>query len=283
MITSANELVSPVGLIAGNGNFPLEFARSAKDKNLQVFAVAHKGETKPELEGMVSSCAWLKVGQLGKLIKFFKSKGVKQVTFAGGIKKARLFRELSPDLKAITLLAKLKYFGDDKLLRAIAAEIENSGISVFSASLVLEKALAPRGLIAGRELTAEERRDALIGWGAAKSLGSLDIGQTVCVVRGVITAVEAVEGTDAAIKRSFDLVGSAGVVVKTCKPNQDQRMDLPAIGADTIKTLADAKGTALIVEADKTLLFEPEAVRQGAQRAKLALLGVSSEQDLDIQ
>ncbi len=280
MITSAAELVSPVGLVAGNGSFPLEFARSAKQKNLKVVAVAHKGETDPELESLVASCEWLKVGQLGKLIRALQRQGVKQVAFAGGIKKARLFKDISLDLRAIALLAKLKVFGDDKLLRAIAAELERSGIGVFSASLVLDKLLAPRGLLATRDLSPSERSDALVGWRAAKSIGELDIGQTVCVVRGVVTAVEALEGTDMAIRRSFELVGSAGVVVKTCKPNQDQRMDLPAIGPNTIESLASAKATALIIEAGKTLMFEPELVRQSAQKNSIAILGAESEIDL---
>ena len=274
------ELSSPLGLIAGNGIFPLEFARSARARGLEVVAVAHRGETSPELEGLVSSCTWVRVGQLGKVISVLRRAGVRQAAFAGGITRVRLFGGVKLDLRGLALVARVRSIRDDVILRGIAGELEQSGIAVFSASVLLERSVPAGGLLTRRALTAEERRSALIGWEAARLTGSLDIGQAVIVKDGVVVAIEAVEGTDRAIRRAGELAGAGCVVVKVCKPQQDLRLDLPTIGCGTIESMRTAGASALVVEAGRTLLLEPDETVRAADGAKISIFAAADEDAL---
>ena len=226
-----------IGLIAGNGDFPLAFARAAKQKGLQVIAVAHEGETLPELEQLVDGIFWIKVGQLGKLIRIFKDNHVSDVLMAGGIKKTRLFSGGMPDLRGMALLARMIHKKDDSLLRAVAQELESEGITVRESTLYLDNLIAKPGILTKRKPTREEERDIEFGWQMAKEIGRLDIGQTIVVKDQAVLAVEAIEGTDEAIKRGGRLCREGAVVVKICKPQQDLRFDLPAIGPETMKSM----------------------------------------------
>lgn len=274
------QLKSPIGLVAGNGSFPLEFARSARKRGLAVVAVAHLGETEPAIEPLVEKCVWIKVGQLGKIIDCFKHNGVKQAAFAGGIARVKLFGGVKLDLKALTALAKVRSVKDDVVLRAVAKELESTGVSVFSASLLLTESIVRAGYLTKRQLTADEISDASIGWEAAKTMGRLDIGQTVVVAQGLIVAVEAVEGTDAAIRRAGELVNGGGVVVKVLKPQQDQRIDLPAIGPTTISVLQQASIAALVVEAEKTIILQPTEVVAQANRCGISIKAIHGPEEL---
>ncbi len=265
------QLDSPVGLIAGNGSLPFEFIESAKAKGLEVVTVAHSGETDPKIESISKSCTWIKVGQLGKIISSLKKAGVRQATFAGGINKPKLFSGLRPDLKGFLTLLKLKTSNDDTLLRGIANEIEKSGIKIFSAGLVLENSVIKKGCITKRALTESEIENANIGWQAAEAIGICDIGQTVAVNKKSIVAVEAVEGTDACLKRAFELSGKGLVVVKLCKPEQDKRFDLPAIGTETINLMNQIGATALVIRAEATIFLQPQEVIIAAEQAGIAI------------
>lgn len=274
-------LQSPMGLIAGNGAFPVEFARSAQNKGLEVVAIAHRGETDQSLEKLVSKVLWVRVGQLGKTIDFFKRLNVRQVAFAGGISRIRLFGGIRLDLKAILLLSRIKSVRDDALLRGVASEIEKNGIEVISAGEVLEHCLPKAGVLTTRAPTSTELHDAKIGWDVAKAIGGLDIGQTVVVVDGLVVSVEAVEGTDAAIQRAGDITRAGAnkkrrsfVVVKVSKPSQDLRIDLPTIGMNTISTMKKAGAGALVIEAGKTIMLDPDAVVREANQADIAILVV---------
>ena len=191
-----------IGLIAGNGSFPLAFARAAKQKGLTVIAVAHEGETLPELAQWVDSISWVKVGQLGKLIKVFKDHGVHDVLMAGGIKKTRLFDGALPDLRGMAFLARMIHKKDDSLLRAVAAELESEGITVRESTLYLDNLLAASGILTKRKPSKEEKLDIEFGWQMAKEIGKLDIGQTLVVKDQAVLAVEAIEGTDEADRKS---------------------------------------------------------------------------------
>lgn len=278
--TAVNQLQSPIGLVAGNGTFPLEFVKKAKDHNLDVVVLAHHGETDPAIEQLVDKCEWIKVGQLGKIIKALKHYRVKQVAFAGGIVRTKLFGGVKLDLKALAVLAKVRSVKDDAILRAVVRELELGGVSVFSASLLLTESIVKEGCLTKRKLTEEEISDAVIGWEAAKTMGQLDIGQTVIVAQGLIVAVEAVEGTDAAIRRAGQLVNGGGVVVKVLKPQQDQRIDLPTIGPNTINILKEAKIDALVVEADKTIILQPTEVIALSNDAGIAIRAIRNLDDL---
>jgi DUF1009 family protein len=265
-----------IGLIAGNGAFPIAFARAAKQKGLRVIAVAHEGETVPELAQWVDAIFWIKVGQLGKLITIFKEQNVTDVLMAGGIKKTRLFGGAMPDMRGLALLARMIHRKDDSLLRAVAEELESEGITVRESTLYLDNILAPAGVLTKRKPSADEQQDIAFGWHMAKEVGKLDIGQTVVVKDRAVLAVEAIEGTDEAIRRGGRLCGRGAVVVKICKPQQDLRFDLPAIGMQTIKTMQEVKASCLAVEAGKTIIFDRETIAAEADRAGIALVAVEN-------
>jgi len=279
-IIDQEQLQSPIGLVAGNGSFPIEFAINAKKAGLSVVAVAHTGETDPLLETLVSRCVWVKVGQLGKIIKILKKSGVRQAAFAGGIKRVKLFGGVKLDLRGLTLIARLKSVKDDVLLRGIAEELETSGISVFSPGVLLKESLISSGALTRRALTKQEVEDAIVGWEAAKAMGSLDIGQTVLTADGIIIAVEAVEGTDEAIKRGGKLAAGKAVVVKVCKPQQDLRLDLPTIGLKTINTLNEANVKAIVIESGKTIVLHPDEVVKLADKCGVAIYAAASVDEL---
>lgn len=270
----------PLGLIAGNGVFPLEFAKNARAAGRELVVVAHRGETNPQIEEFALHTTWIAVGQLGKLLKTFTRAGVRQVAFAGGIKKAKLFKGFSPDLCGILFLAKLRSSNDDVLLRGVTHELEVRGIKVFSASLFLQESVAQGGCLTRRMLSATERSDAAVGWEAAKGIGALDIGQTVVVKRRTVVAVEAVDGTDATIARGGSIAGPGAVVVKVAKPQQDLRVDLPTIGVETIRALHAAEVTALVIEAGKTLLLDPVNIVKEADQFGIVLFAAHSGTEL---
>ena len=272
--------MNKIGLIAGNGNFPIAFAMAAKQKGLQVIAVAHEGETLPELAQLVDAIFWVKVGQLGKIIKIFKDQGVVDVLMAGGIKKTHFFSGARPDVRGMALLAKMVHKKDDHLLRAVADELESEGIIVRESTLYLDSIIGQKGVLTKRKPTKAERRDIEFGWQMAKEIGRLDIGQTVVVKDQVILAVEAIEGTDEAIRRGGKLCGQGAVVVKVCKPQQDLRFDLPAIGIQTIKSMSEVKASCLAVEAGKTIIIERETVIKDADRAGITIIAVRDLKDV---
>jgi DUF1009 family protein len=263
-----------IGLIAGKGQFPLLFAQAARSHGVEVVAAAHRGETDPALESLVKELHWVYVGQLGKIIRIFKEAGVRRAVMAGGITRGRLFREFRPDLRALSVVRKAGAGKDDRILRAVAAELETEGITVAPSTLFLDDLLAPPGQISRRAPSKEEWQDIQFGYKIAKEIGALDIGQCVVVRRQVVAALEAIEGTDEAIRRGGKLAGPGVVVVKVSKPNQDLRFDVPAVGCDTLAVMAEVKAAALAVEAGKTLIFDRPEVLKAAARAKIAIWGI---------
>lgn len=271
------KLLDRIGLIAGNGTFPLEFVRQAKTQGIQVYVVAHYTETDPEIETLADKTLWIRVGELGKLIKFFETNALKQVAMAGGIRRPKLFGGVRPDLRAIALIARLRSVHDDVLLRGVAQELENSGIEVIAATALLDKCVPSCGLLTSRDLTEMERKNAAIGVQAVRLIGQLDIGQCVVVNQEVVVAVEAVEGTDATILRAGELSGKGSVVVKLAKPQQDLRFDLPAIGPQTIQNMQLAGATALVLGHRQTLMLEAPRVLELAQSANIAIRVIEPE------
>jgi DUF1009 family protein len=266
-----------IGLIAGNGSFPIEFAKAAKAKGLTVVAVAHEGETDRDLEQWVDALFWVKVGQLGKIIRTFKDQGVRDVLMAGGIKKTRLFSGALPDLRGAALLARMIAKKDDSILRAVAEELESEGITVRESTLFLDNLLAPAGVLTKRTPTKDEWKDIAFGWQTAKEIGKLDIGQTVVVKDLAILAVEAIEGTDEAIRRGGRLCREGAVVVKICKPQQDLRFDLPAVGLTTVGTMNEVKASCLAVEAGRTIMIQREHVLEAANAARISIVALDAE------
>jgi DUF1009 family protein len=263
-----------IGLIAGKGQFPLLFAQSARRQGFSVVAVAHKGETEPGLQDLVDEIHWIHVGQLNKLIRFFQAAGVRRAVMAGGITKGRIFRDIRPDLRALSLVRRAGVGKDDRLLRALADELAQEGITIAPSTLFLEELLATPGQLSRRRPTPEELADIKLGHEVAKELGRLDLGQCVVVRHGVVVALEAVEGTDETIRRGGTLAGPGTVVVKVSKPQQDLRFDVPAVGRDTIRVMAEVRAAVLAVEAGKTLMFNREEMLEAARRAKIAVWGL---------
>ena len=264
-----------IGLIAGNGRFPIIFAENAKKLGYTVSAVAHVGETATELEQAVDHIHWIRIGQFNKLIKALKDDGVHQAVMLGGIKKTHLFSDVRPDLRAIALFSRLKVWKDDGILRAIAKEIESEGIQICESTFGLRDILVPEGDLSKRRPTGKEREDIEFGWAMAKEIGQLDIGQCVVVKDRVVVAVEAVEGTDEAIRRGGTLARKGAVVVKRSKPQQDLRFDLPAVGPKTIEVMQEVKASVLAVEAEKTIFLDREEMIEQANRAGIAIVGIA--------
>ena len=270
---SSDNPISRIGLIAGNGRFPLLFAQSARKQGVEVLAIAHKGQTLPELGKYVNKIYWIKVGQLGKLIKILKTEKIKDAAMVGGITKTLMFSQVAPDLHALSLLAKLKTMNDDALLRAVAKEIENQGITIHESTLFLSHLLSPSGCLTKRKPNQKEIKDIEFGWKIAKEIGRLDIGQSIVVKDQVVLAVEAIEGTDETIRRAGKLGKRKGlVVIKVSKPQQDMRFDVPAIGPETINTMQAAGGRVLAIESGKTLLIDKEELIQAANKANISIV-----------
>lgn len=263
-----------LGLIAGGGRFPFLIADGARKSGLRVVAVGFRSNTDPGLPAYVDEYQELRLGQLGKLIAFFKSHGVDRVFMGGTINKAGAM-DIIPDFRGARLLLKLGGKGDDALLRAISDELASEGMPVRRAHELIPELLTPEGFLAGRRPSPEIMADVRFGWSMAKELGRLDIGQTVVVRRQVVAAVEALEGTDSAIRRGCSLAGLGAVVVKVFKPGQDERLDLPSVGLTTIETMREAGATCLAVEAGRSLFFDREQALSAASRAGIAVIGVS--------
>jgi DUF1009 family protein len=260
-----------VGLIAGNGRFPLIFARTARTEGVEVVAVAHEGETLPELNELVDSITWVKVGQLGRIISTFRQAAIEHAVMAGGIRKAALLEHFAPDERGQRFLARLGSLGDDTVLRGVAAELEGEGIRIVSSTLFLTRLLTAVGALTTQRPDDAQWADIRYGIAVAKAIGQWDIGQSVVVKSGMVLAVEAIEGTDATIERG----GRAGaVVVKVSKPHQDLRFDVPAIGPETVRVCARVRVAVLAVEAGKTLLLDKDELLHAADATGLSIVGV---------
>lgn len=266
----------PLGVIAGNGRLPLYVVRAARQRGLSLVIVAHRGETLPELDTLApGAVTWVPVGALGKIARALKAGGARRAIMAGGLGKAKLLRDFRPDLAALGVLLKARSRDDDALLRALADWFTGEGIEIVDAAPLIPELYAPAGQLGRRKPDAEERSDIERGWRLARALGALDVGQSVAVKKGATVAVEAVEGTDALIRRSGELAGRGFVLVKTSKPDQDLRFDVPTVGPATLEALAAAGGTALAVEAGRTLIIELEEARRLADKHRIAFLGVA--------
>ena len=242
------------------------FAEEAKRAGYSVIAVAHRGET--------DEATWVYVGQLGKIIRAFQTAGVTEAVMAGGIRKIKLFGNFRPDLRGARFLAKAKSREDDALLRGIADELADDGIQILESTLCLSHIISTPGVLTRRAPRRGEWDDIRLGYQTAKEVGRLGIGQTVVVKNQVIVAVEAVEGTDAAIQRGGALAKAGCVVVKVSKPQQDLRFDVPAVGLDTVRCLHEVDAAVLAVEAGKTILLDKENLLRQADCYGISVVGV---------
>jgi DUF1009 family protein len=265
--------VERIGLIAGNGQLPFLFAREARARGLEVITVAHRGETDPALEAEVAAFTWVRLGQVDRIVKAFRSAGVARAAMAGGIGRVKALKEARPDLGAVRIISRIRSFRDDTLLRAIADYFEAQGITIVAPTDYLREVLCPAGHLAGPVPSEVQARDVALGVEVATLLGKADVGQTVVVRGGHVLALEAVEGTDEAIRRGGRLGGAGAVVVKRCKPGQDERFDLPTVGPRTLEVMAEVGARVLALEAGRTILLDVSALFAGARARGITLMG----------
>ena len=265
--------VNKLGLIAGNGVFPLEVARAARERGIEVVAVAHLNESDRALDSVIDEVTWIKVGELQKILDVFKNAGVAEAAMAGGISRARLKDSFAPDARALRMLAGIGRFSDDAVLRGLAREVEAEGITMIDPVPMIAHWIAPAGVGAGPEPTPAQRRDLDLAFEVARWLGAYDIGQTVAVRDGMVAAVEALEGTDAALRRAAALVGAGLVVAKAVKPGQDMRFDRPAIGPATVELLTEIGASMIGLEAGVALILESDRTLELARAKNLTIYG----------
>jgi DUF1009 family protein len=266
---------SPLGLIAGNGTFPRLLAEAARRRGARVVAVALKEEADPALEKSVDEITWHSLGQFAKTINFFKTHGVRQAVMAGQVKHTQLFKNIVPDWRASKLLARLANQKAASILSAITEEFKSEGIEFMPSTLYLEDWLCPLGSLARRRPSKAEQADMAFGIPLARDLAALDVGQTLVVKDRTVVAVEAMEGTDACIRRASQVAGPGGVILKVARPKQDFRFDVPIVGEATLRTMQEAGASVLALEAGKTLLLEKEHLVELANAADLSIEGVA--------
>jgi UDP-2,3-diacylglucosamine hydrolase len=261
-----------LGIIAGNGVYPRQLANAAHKAGVRkIIAAAFSDETDPALTQHVDLIEWMRVGQLSRLLRFFREQKIHHAVMAGQIAPRNLF-DLRPDWKALLVLAKLKQRNAESIFTAIADELAKVDVDLLPATSFLEDCLAQAGLVVGPKLTRREEEDVALGWKIAKEIARLDIGQTVIVKNGTVLAVEAFEGTNDAIKRGGALAGKSAVMIKVAKPNQDMRFDVPVIGVETIRIATKVKLRVIAIEAEKALLLEREAIVDLAEAAKISIV-----------
>lgn len=261
-----------IGLIAGSGQFPIIFSKKARSEGFSVYAVAHHNETDPKLADFVDEIKWIHLGQIKRLLQFFKEHRVSEAVMLGAIKKTRMFSDVKPDMKTIALIVKMRHTHDDGMLRAFAGVLADEGIQVKPSTFLLPGLLAQKGCWSQRKPTRAEKADIELGWKVAKEVGRLDIGQCVVVGGGSVLAVEAIDGTDATICRGGQLGNGTAVLVKVSKPNQDLRFDMPAVGVETIRTMSSAGVTALALEAGKAVVFDRQEMVELADTSGIAII-----------
>jgi UDP-2,3-diacylglucosamine hydrolase len=275
-----------LGLIAGNGNFPLLLLDAARAQGAQVVVAAIREETSPQIESRgAASVHWLSLGELSKLIETFKREGVTTAIMAGQVKHKQIFSAIRPDWRLAKVLLSLGTRNTDSLIGAVAKVLEDEGIHLISSTSYLEPLLAKPGVLTRRAPTEAEQKNVEYGRQVARHLAQFDIGQTVVIAEAACVAVEAMEGTDATIFRASEIMQSAAhegdsvlsralTVVKVAKPNQDMRFDVPVIGVKTIETMARAGATCVAVDAGKCLFLDGEKIVAAADDAGVAIIAV---------
>jgi DUF1009 family protein len=278
-----------LGLIAGNGRFPFQLLDAARAQGFAVTVAAIREETDPEINHRAASdekitVHWLSLGELSRLIEVFHKEGVTAAVMAGQVKHKQIFSSIRPDWRLAKLLLNLRTRNTDMLLGAVAKVLGDEGIELISSTAFLEPLLAQQGVLSSRAPDEDERKNIEYGMGVARAVAGFDIGQTVVVAAQACVAVEAMEGTDAAIERAGKIMHSLDdeastlqrrlTIVKVAKPNQDMRFDVPVIGIRTIEVMVAAGASCLSVEAGSTLLFDRETLLQQANAAGIAIVAV---------
>ncbi|HEX6185505.1 MAG TPA: UDP-2,3-diacylglucosamine diphosphatase LpxI [Pyrinomonadaceae bacterium] len=260
------------GLIAGNGKFPFLVVEGARRAGVEVAVAAIREETDPAIEQVAERVTWVGIGQLGRMIRFFKREGVEKAIMAGQVKHVQIFSGALPDVRMLKMLISLPRRNTDALIGGVAAELAREGIELIDSTYFLKDQLPQEGVLTRRQPSAAERGDIEYGLEVAREIARLDLGQTIVVRARACVAIEAMEGTDETVRRAGRLARGRLTVVKVAKPNQDMRFDVPVVGVPTIETMAEAGATCLCLTAGKTLMFDREEMLQLADRRRIAVV-----------
>ena len=267
-----------IGIIAGNGKLPILTAEEASEQGYEVNVCAVKGEASTALTSLANSIEWIPLGQLKKLVQFFKNSGTNEVIMGGKITKTNLFKgDIQPDLDMVKLIAGTRDHKDDTLLGAIANYLKSKGIRLLSSVTFLQQFLPAAGVLSKRKPSSHDEEEIKFGWKIAKQIADLDIGQTVMTKNKAVIAVEAIEGTDQAILRGGELALKNVNVFKVAKPNQDMRFDVPTIGLQTLDSMVRAGVHMLVFEAKKTILLDLEEFVKKANDHKMIVVAREDE------
>lgn len=267
-----------VGLLAGIGQLPVDFLREAKRRGERVVTIAVVSDAEPALQEESDVFYSISVMKLNSILKKLKAEQVTDVTMLGKVTKEILFKKIFlPDLRALKLLKRLRDRKDDTIMLALVAELENEGMHVVDQTEYLRHLMPSAGVLTKRQPTEEEWQDIRFGFRLAKAMGGLDIGQTVVVAKQAAMAIEAIEGTNACIARGCDLARQGAVIVKTAKPDQDVRFDVPAVGMQTLDVMREHGGALLAIEAERTLFVDAAAVVEAADRQGICICAVAEE------
>jgi len=258
-------------LIAGGGEFPLIFAREARKKGARIIAFAIKEMALPQLEEACDRVHWLSIGQIKKFIFLLMMERIKKIVMLGKVDKSIIYSSIQRDEKATELLTDFRDKNDYTILERITAELAKRGIEVINGIEYMDDLFPKKGTLTGRCLSGKESDDVLFGFGVAKEVARLDIGQTIVVKDKAIVSVEAMEGTNAAIERAAGLCGEGFVVIKVSRPQQDMRWDVPVVGPDTIELIARLKGNVLAVEEKRLFFLEREACIRIADKNNISI------------
>ncbi len=263
-----------LGIMAGEGDLPALVARNAGARGLEPVAVTFSARVGKALKPLSASVLQCGLGQPNKIFRFLHREGVREVVFAGKVEKRWLYRNPRLDLRAVQVLRRLKDRRDDSIMLAIIEEMESEGFHVLPQKEFLGDLFAQPGVLSHRAPTRREREDLEFGFAMAKGVAALDLGQTVVVRNRAVVAVEAIEGTDETIRRGCAIAGRGAVAVKVAKPSQDPRFDVPVVGETTLRALREGRGTALAIEAGRTMIVSGEAFLEAARRWKIAVISM---------
>jgi DUF1009 family protein len=262
------------GLIAGNGRFPFLVLEGARRAGVRLSVAAIREETDPAIEREAESVVWVGIGQLNKMIRFFKREGVERAMMAGQVKHVQIFSSALPDLRMLKMLLRLPRRNTDALIGAVAQELSSEGIELIDSTFFLKHLLPEASTLTRRAPDERERGDIEYGLEVARGIARLDLGQTIVVRAKACVAIEAMEGTDATVRRAGDLARGKLTVVKVAKPDQDMRFDVPVVGIPTIETMAGAGATCLCITAGKTLMFDREEMVRLADEKRISIVAV---------
>lgn len=272
--------MAKVGLLAGVGKLPVEFLRAAQSEGYEVVVIAVIPDTEPELKAEADAFYEINVAKIDKIFKTLHKEGITEVTMLGKVTKEILFKGLvMPDLRTIKLLTKLRNRKDDTIMLTIVEELAKEGIQVVDQTVYMKPLMPKAGVLTKAKPSKEQMADILFGFDVAKQMGGLDIGQTVVVKDMAVMAIEAIEGTDACIKRGGALGRGNAVVVKTAKPRQDVRFDVPAVGLTTIQSMLDSDCKTLAMEAERTIFVEQAEVIKLANEKGLIICAVDGPEE----